>query len=93
MVKQIEIILLILFGCVIFTLGAMNKSCLKDADCENDQFCSFDKCKNACSKNPCAPNTVCKVRYLPIFRLNFNSLDLIFYNDGLKGKFYSILFF
>lgn len=45
------------------------KSCLKDSDCAHNEQCSVNKCQNACLKNPCAPNTVCKVLCFIIFPL------------------------
>lgn len=53
------------------------KSCLKDSDCAHNEQCSVNKCQNACLKNPCAPNTVCKVLYFSIFTL-FNQTNHAF---------------
>lgn len=37
------------------------KSCSKDSDCAHNEQCSNQKCKDACTKHPCAENAICKV--------------------------------
>lgn len=91
MLKRFGIFVLILSGFMILMSKALNKICLKDTDCENNQFCSITKCKNACVKHPCATNAVCKVRsilfYVMFLRIAIFSMckfDLIWF----KAKFH-----
>lgn len=60
-----QIVILLIYLLVLRCIEA-HKSCFVDKDCDKDEKCIVDKCKNACLNNPCAVNAVCKVSSVQI---------------------------